>query len=159
MESNAEAVKTFTQESGFSCPDKPQALDKASVQFMLNMCVSELVELAQTVADSPEEAVNMVLAGVNVDLNTNYKKPETEVEIIAEQADAVVDCWYYALNTLAKHGINASKVFNVVHSANMNKKFPDNKFHKREDGKILKPEDWSPPDIIQEIKNQIKNGF
>ena len=62
------------------------------------------------------------------------------------------------LNAAAKKGVNLSSVFDVVHDANMAKKWEDGTFHKREDGKILKPETWSPPDVQKEIARQFKEG-
>ena len=85
--------------------------------------------------------------------------PNDKYKIIAEQSDAFVDIWYYSLNACAKKGINLSKIFNIVHQANMNKKDPKTgKFIKRDDGKILKPKGWKPPNVEQEILNQQKYG-
>jgi predicted HAD superfamily Cof-like phosphohydrolase len=158
--SNADLVKEFTEQStGIVCPVTPRAMTKSEVSFLIKMCVSELVELAQTVADDNEESMEMVRSSVDVDLKTNYKKPTTETELIAEQADAPVDMWYYSLNALAKVGVNASKVFDEVHRANMNKKWDDGKFHRREDGKIIKPDNWQEPNMVAVIQDQIENGW
>lgn len=158
--SNADKVKQFTEESmGLDCPLVPRPMDKTEVAFLIKMLTSELVELAQTVCENNDEAMEMVRSSVSVDLNSNYVKPQNEVELMAQQADAPVDLWYYSLNAFAKVGINLSKIFDVVHQANMDKKWPDGKFHRRPDGKVIKPEDWKEPDINAEIVKQIKNGW
>lgn len=138
-------VSQFTYESGFSKPVAPQVMSKSSVQFLIKMVCSELVELAQTVCSS-EEAVEMVKNAAICDFNAGYQQPEKHSHIIAEQADALIDCCYYILNSGAKHDLRLDDVFELVHEANMNKKIND-KFVKRADGKILKPENWREPDI------------
>lgn len=158
MSSDAEKVAQFTYESGSPVPSLPTDLNVDQVRFLIRMCSSELVELAQTVCPSWEDAVEMVKTAADTDLKKDYKKPSSNIEIIAHQADAAVDCWYYMLNTFAKHGINLSKVFNVVHEANMAKKFPDGTFHTRSDGKVIKPPNWTEPNIIDEINKQILTG-
>jgi hypothetical protein len=157
---NAHKVKQFTEESlGKECPNNPQKMTKNEVVFIAGMVISEMVELLQTVCETPEETIETAHNCVGVDFNLNYKKPYTDVEIIAEQGDAMVDAWYYMLNAAAKKGINLSNIFDVVHAANMAKRGPDGKFHKREDGKIIKPDTWKEPDIVAEIERQQKVGF
>ena len=151
MTSNALAVKEFTEVTT-PCPDTPRLMEKHEVEFLIKMCISELVELAQT-THTTEEAVELVKSAATIDLNENY---EPSNDLISEQADAMVDCWYYGLNAFAKTGVNLSLVFDEVHRANMNKKFPDGTFHVREDGKILKPPGWQEPGGA--IDRQKKNG-
>src|SRR5208282_6773379 len=93
------------------------------------------------------------------DFKADYVKPFSPTALVAEQADAMVDAWYYMLNTGAKHGMNLSALFATVHSANMAKKFPDGTFHRRpEDGKIVKPDGWHEPNIVGEIVRQQRDG-
>lgn len=83
----------------------------------------------------------------------NYVK----YKVIGEQGDALVDSYYYSLNAAAKKGINLSKIFYLVHKANMDKRDPiTKKFIKREDGKIIKPIGWKEPNITEEIERQTK---
>ena len=81
---------------------------------------------------------------------------KTDTEKLACQLDAVVDLVYYCGNITKKHtGMpdeSLDEVFIEVHKANMNKIHPDGTVHRREDGKILKPEGWKEPDIISVIK-------
>lgn len=155
---NSHKVKQFTEEStGVSCPKVPQKMNKDEIIFLMKMMLSEMTELAQTVCDNPQEAIDLVKNCVGVDVNMNYKKPTNDIEIIAQQVDAGVDCWYYFLNAMAKKGINADRVFNIVQKANMAKKWDDGKFHRREDGKVIKPDSWTPPNIEEEIEFQMKN--
>lgn len=64
------------------------------------------------------------------------------VEIAKELADVV----YTAYSTAHVLGIPLDAVINEVHISNMRKLTPDGATV-REDGKVLKPEGWEPPDI------------
>lgn len=150
----ASQVKEFTADT----KERPVVMSKEAVEFIARMVCSELVELAQTVTESPEEAVDLVRRSVNTDLNVSYTKPVDETALLADQADALADVNYYVYNCACKHGINLSKVLDVVHQANMDKKFPDGTFHRRDDGKIIKPEGWKEPDMTAEIARQTSNG-
>ena len=50
------------------------------------------------------------------------------------------------------------EVWDEVARSNLAKISDDGKVHKREDGKVLKPEGWTPPDIKSIIKRKKKNG-
>jgi predicted HAD superfamily Cof-like phosphohydrolase len=61
-------------------------------------------------------------------------------------AKELADIIYIVCGTAASYGIPLDRVFEAVHSSNM-AKLVDGKPIRREDGKILKPEGWTPPDI------------
>ena len=159
MLSNAQQVKQFTEGSQCQCPDTPIPMNKQEVKFVIHMVVSEMVELAQTVCDTDTEAIQMVQVGATTDVS-KYTRTTDQDEITADQADAAVDAMYYLYNCFAKKGVNLSKVFDVVHKANMAKRDPTTgKFIKREsDGKVLKPAGWLAPNIKNEILNQKTTG-
>ena len=125
------------------------------------MMLDEIMELTATVA-TPEES-KAALKGF-VDNSKDIAKEEYAEgpggsEQIANQADALVDSYYYSLNAACKSGINMSKVFGKVHGANMAKRdAKSGEFLKRADGKIIKPEGWCAPDIEAEIKQQLEEG-
>jgi len=133
-------------------------MDKEEVLFLIKMMLDEIMELGATVSDPEDVKATMTYMICN---SKNIPKLTTEStdELIGEQADALIDCYYYSLNAMAKKGVNLSKIFQVVHKANMAKRDPaTGKFIKREDGKIIKPEGWQAPDITAEIKRQIEEG-
>lgn len=163
MNTNSEDVKQFTEEClNIKCPNQPQVMNKNSVKFIIRMVMSELDELAATVCENKVEKDVLMNESLNTrDLNHKYKSTyKNNVELIGAQADSMVDAWYYMLNITTKHGVNLSKLFDVVHKANMNKVDKiTGKFNRREsDGKIVKPEGWMSPDIDGEIQNQFDNG-
>lgn len=159
--SNSQDVKEFTEEStGKECPRIPICLDKDNVFFIIKMVISELDELACTVTENKTEKNNLMSEAFSSRDECNDFDHDSSVKKISAQADAMVDAWYYMLNVSAKHGMNLSELFKVVHKANMDKKDPvTGRFIRREsDGKIVKPQGWSPPDVQGEIKRQMKNG-
>ena len=75
---------------------------------------------------------------------------------IVEIADALGDMIVIICGTALEYGIPLDKVFNEIHRSNMSKLGADNKPIYREDGKILKGPNYSPPNIesiLQEAKN------
>lgn len=160
LKSDANDVYQFTTETGTVCPDKPTAMGRSSVLFIIRMIMSELDELACTVTDNDTERDKLMNEAMNTRDKCNNFMYESEDELIGAQFDALVDSWYYSLNTAAKHGVNMSKIFDLVHQANMAKRDPvSGKFLRREaDGKIIKPTGWKSPDITSEIKHQREQG-
>ncbi len=159
--SNAQNVKDFTE--GYTdnkCPDTPIAMTKDSVFFIIRMVMSELDELAATVTSDDEESTKFMQDALSKIDKCQHYQYNTNIELIAAQADSMVDAWYYMLNIAAKHGINLSKLFDIIHQANMNKRDTETgKFIRRQsDGKVIKPIGWQPPNINKEIEKQIENG-
>lgn len=144
------AVRTFTVESAPETVNKglPRPATKTEAIFLVRMLLSEMAEYLLPVCDSPEEALLLLHEAVGTDRKTTYKRPTTEAEVLAEQADAAVDLVYYLLNAFAKLNIDLGPFFNEVHSANMRKRFPDGQFHRRKDGKVIKPEGWKEPNVL-----------
>jgi predicted HAD superfamily Cof-like phosphohydrolase len=156
MQSDYDKVREFTEGAGFKCPEKPQLMNRDEVRFLIKMVLSEMQELADTVTSSSEESVQFMHECVGVDQSKHESVGKSELELIADQADAAVDCWVYLLNGFCKKGVDLSKIFDLVHQSNMAKRDPKTgKFIRREsDGKILKPEGWTAPDILAEIHRQ-----
>lgn len=153
--SDYDKVRDFTIQAGQSVSSQPTAMSKDEVKFLLRMCLSELQELALTVTDSVDESVDLLKECIGSIDKSAHVKLENEDELIAAQADSIVDLWYYGLNAFAKKSVDLSEIFNVVHQSNMDKRDPvTKKFIHRSDGKIIKPADWKPPNIESIIKKQ-----
>lgn len=99
------------------------------------------MEFCATVA-SPEETKQNLCVFVNESKDiqqTDYSNDKNNVSLIgkqsdvfaranggaADQADAILDSYYYSLNAAAKAGINISSLFDIVHAANMAKRDPE----------------------------------
>src|SRR5210317_2386820 len=70
---------------------------------------------------------------------------------LVEITDALADQLYILLGTMVAHGMQdiIEDVFNEVHRSNMSKLGEDGKPIYREDGKVLKGPNYSPPNIAQ----------
>lgn len=77
---------------------------------------------------------------------------------IPEQADAMVDLMYLAIGSLVEMGVPPGRVFELVHAANMGKRWPDGAARLDGEGKVLKPPAWSSPDLAIEAYVQELNG-
>ncbi len=71
--------------------------------------------------------------------------------IAKEAADVIV----VVLGAMAEYGIPFDEVWKAVHASNMAKVGEDGKVARREDGKVLKPDGWEPPDIKKIIDEAI----
>lgn len=79
-----------------------------------------------------------------------------ENEDLENLAKELADIIYIVCGTAVSYGIPLDRVFEEVHRSNM-AKLVDGKPIRREDGKILKPEGWMPPDI-KSILYGVNNG-
>jgi len=69
---------------------------------------------------------------------------------LVEVLDALADIGYILAGTIINHGMQEifDDAFNEVHRSNM-AKLVDGKVLRREDGKVLKPDGWMPPQLAQ----------
>ena len=69
---------------------------------------------------------------------------------MVEILDALADIGYILAGTIINHGMQHiyDDSFNEVHRSNM-AKLVNGKVIRREDGKVLKPEGWQPPQLAQ----------
>jgi len=84
-----------------------------------------------------------------------YIEAENDNDIV-EIADALADIVYIACGTALSYGIPLDKVFKEVHRSNM-AKLVDGKVLRREDGKIMKPEGWTPPNVKKILEKKIRS--
>lgn len=74
-------------------------------------------------------------------------------EDIEEIADGLADLIYVCIGTALEYGIPLDRVWAEVQRSNMAKVDPaTGKVTKRDDGKVLKPEGWTPPDIAAALR-------
>ena len=66
---------------------------------------------------------------------------------IIEVADALTDLLYVIYGAAHAFGIDVDECFQEVHQSNMSKLGEDGRVIKREDGKVMKPATYFPPDL------------
>ncbi|MDA0715411.1 MAG: nucleoside triphosphate pyrophosphohydrolase family protein [archaeon] len=97
-------------------------------------------------------------------IELRIKLLEEEVQEYAEAArngdlieilDALADIGYILAGTIINHGMQHiyDDAFNEVHRSNM-AKLVDGKVLRREDGKVMKPEGWQPPNLAQFLSEE-----
>ena len=127
----------------------------------MNPIVASLLEFNQAFdipkLDSPD-------IGPEDMIEFRIKLLREEVEEYAEAAragdmveilDALADIGYILAGTIINHGMQHiyDDAFNEVHRSNM-AKLVDGKVLRREDGKVMKPEGWTPPQLAQFLNKE-----
>ena len=122
----------------------------------MNPIVASLLEFNQAFdipkLDSPD-------IGPEDMIELRIKLLKEEVEEYAEAArtgdmveilEALANIGYILAGTIINHGMQHiyDDAFNEVHRSNM-AKLVDGKVLRREDGKVMKPEGWTPPQLAQ----------
>jgi predicted HAD superfamily Cof-like phosphohydrolase len=70
-----------------------------------------------------------------------------------EQLDALIDILVVTIGALHSGGFDVEGAWNEVMRTNFAKIDPTTgKVRKREDGKVLKPEGWTPPNLVPFVK-------
>lgn len=68
-------------------------------------------------------------------------------------ADGMADAVYVIVGAALEYGIPLDRVWREVQAANMRKVDPaTGQVRRRADGKVLKPEGWTPPDIAAALR-------
>lgn len=73
-----------------------------------------------------------------------------------ETVDALLDIIVVAIGALHSVGVDTEGAWKEVMASNLAKINPrTGRVQKREDGKVIKPEGWQPPDIVKYIKTEL----
>jgi predicted HAD superfamily Cof-like phosphohydrolase len=127
----------------------------------MNPLVASLLEFNQAFdipkLDSPD-------IGSEELIELRIKLLREEVEEYAEAArtgdlvevlDALADIGYILAGTILNHGMQNiyDDAFDEVHRSNM-AKLVDGKVLRREDGKVMKPQGWTPPQLAQFVSKE-----
>ena len=118
MERQLLQVLDFQNAFGISSPDKPKMLSKKRKALRQLLLEEEVNEL--------REATNII-----------------------EVADALTDILYITYGTIHEYGLadRATMLFDEVHRSNMSKVGPDGQAIFRADGKVMKPETYTQPNL------------
>lgn len=116
-----EQVKLFMQTFGQQCPSQPVIPSREDIDLRIKLSQEELDE---------------------------YKEAAYEGDLVGV-ADALTDRLYVLLGDYIAHGLGDLLVplFEEVQRSNMSKLTKDGQVLRREDGKILKSDQFSPPDL------------
>ena len=109
-------------------------------------------------ADLPEEVIALRVSLIQEELN-EYRHAAEAHDLVAV-ADALSDLMYVVLGTYVSHGLQkvAEALFNEVHRSNMSKLDENGQVIYRADGKVLKSDRWSPPDLRSVLAREANSG-
>jgi predicted HAD superfamily Cof-like phosphohydrolase len=134
-------VEAFCRAAGHPVLDHPQVPSHDRVKLRVELVMEEFFELLQAVYPQFKE-VNQGSALFRVRETAKYMTPRVDLPAMA---DALADLDYVVEGARLEFGIDGGPIAEEVQRANMSKFGPGS--WKREDGKQMKPPDWTPPDI------------
>jgi predicted HAD superfamily Cof-like phosphohydrolase len=111
------------------------------------------------VRQSPGVDIDQELAGLRIGLleeEVSEFVAASEKQDLAGIADALADIAYVVYGTALTYGIDLGAVLREVHRSNMSKLGRDGKPLIRDDGKVIKSERYSPPDIESVLRRQAR---
>lgn len=121
VKTNNDRVKEFMTTFGQEVRDKPTLPDVSEMALRYDLIKEELDELYQAMGEKD----------------------------IVEIADALTDILYVTYGAGHTFGIDLDKCFEEVQRSNMSKLGEDGKPIYRDDGKVLKGPNYSPPDLTK----------
>ena len=135
------------------CNDSPQPRNTETV---LKDALRKLQEFHETfrvhieyvpTADVPRDVCEVRVRLLEEELD-EYRKAVEAKDLVAV-ADALIDMLYVLLGTVVSHGLQdaAVELFDEVHRSNMSKLDGNGQPVFRADGKVLKSDRFSPPDL------------
>jgi len=139
------SVRTFHEAFGHPAPSKPTVSDRSIRELRVKLIAEELGELC-------------LALGVSLHLHVDVQKsdeiyfkvvaitPDEKVDLV-EAADALADLDYVVQGSNLVFGLPAEALAAEVHRSNMSKLGADGLPIRREDGKIMKGPNYSPPDL------------
>lgn len=160
-----EQVEQFHQVFDNKRPPIPTALPLAQATKRATFKIEELVEWLFAAAQNDrvgfEEALFCLKQAIDQAEQKVSQKPAAASDTLVDQVDALLDLLYFTYGTFSLLGVDPTKLFDIVHEANMGKLFPDGKpRYDRQTHKVQKPEDWyekyaPEPRLKAEIARQI----
>lgn len=166
-----EALNEFHSAFGYHQSDKPTPLTKEQAFQRAVFIMEEVIEFIASSVEDGEDMVELVneltqshaVEAMNKELKKIGRREDdrTDLDIIVEQSDALVDILYFTYGSADMSGVELLPLFKIVQEANMNKLDENGQPIYNEFGKIQKPDGWeenfAPEKFIRkEIERQIK---
>jgi predicted HAD superfamily Cof-like phosphohydrolase len=140
-------VREFFVIAGQPLPERPCVPSDDTVRFRLRLVAEEFFELLKA-SFGPDDQANLV----SRERDVLYAIEIATITIdFPEFIDATIDLDYVVEGVRVSFGVNATPLWTEVHQKNMAKAGGP---RRASDGKQLKPEGWTPPDIAGLLKAQ-----
>lgn len=161
---NFNKVKDFHALMDGKTQEFPQAYDGQTALYRSGFKLEEIVEFLH--ASSEDEEIFLTnIQHLHQELDRAAEKVSGKRSIgisMQDQADALLDMLYFTYGSFVLMGVDPAPIFDLVHEANMGKRFPDGQAHfDPVTHKILKPADWEERfaperNIQEELERQMK---
>lgn len=160
--SNYQKVQEFHRAFNINMPVTPTPMNKELLLNRLGFLAEEIIENLQTVCKD-ESDFQEIYAELLDRMDTSFVKqcskpyPKNEKEILIGQSDGFTDLSYFNEGNFTLINVEPQSLFEIVHNCNMAKVWPDGTIQYNEQGKIVKPTEWQPPEeeLEREIQRQI----
>jgi predicted HAD superfamily Cof-like phosphohydrolase len=138
----------FHQAMGVPVLESPQVPPDDRIRLRCRLIVEEALELLDACFDNgTNEALDCARKDLKDFIDSAPVSPKLSLI-----ADALADVAYVVEGANLEFGIDSGPVLEEVHRANMAKVNGP----RRADGKVMKPEGWTPPDIVGVLERQRK---
>lgn len=138
-------VREFHKAFGIPVLDSPQVPSADRVRLRAKLISEEYFETLAALFPSA------YVADIHAAVQRVIERAPPHVDIV-EMADGLADLVYVCEGTFHEFGIDSDSIHAEVHRSNMAKVGGT----VREDGKLLKPAGWTPPDIDGVLRAQAK---
>ncbi len=155
-------VQEFHKAFNHPYNEKPTPMDKETALNRAVWTGEELVELLYATVGGNTEEFKKLVDEFNSGISAAVEKQVTEAkpvdDILTAQADALTDVEYFNQGSFTILGVKPFNLFKIVQDANMAKLHNGQPKFRESDGKIIKPEGWTPPEpkLKAEIERQSK---
>jgi len=146
-----ERVAEFMRAAGQDAPDAPTVPDQETRILRAKLILEEALETVEALG--VEVAVPGHSDAIWIDRDELRFEPREDGAVDVEGVvDGCADISVVTVGTLIAFGVDDEPILEEVDAANLRKFGPGS--HRREDGKWIKPEDWTPPDIVGRLREQ-----
>jgi len=135
---NLRMVEEFHRTFDVTVNDVPTVLDRETAEFRKELIVEEFKETL--------EELGYFFGRADCVDCTCSPNGNTEINL-TKLAKEMADLLYVVYGTAVTYGIDLDAVFAEVHRSNMSKLTADGKVLRREDGKVLKSDQYRPADL------------
>jgi len=138
-------VKAFMEKAGQATPQNVTIPDDHTRVLRARLILEEALETVQALG------ISVQVKNEDVTIDTCKLSPNKPVDVEGV-ADGCADISVVTIGTMIAFGIDDEKLLQEVDEANL-RKFGLGGYA-REDGKWMKPPDWTPPDIAGVLESQ-----
>lgn len=139
-------VKEFHQKFDVPITKKISSISPKEASDRASFKLEEIIEFLKAASGGDTQLFLKMTKNLEESLQKEVTKQVSKsepVDILIDEADALIDLLYFTYGTFVKMNIDPEPLFDIVHEANMGKLFPDGKPHyDKITGKVLKPDNW-----------------